>query len=191
MFDRIQEENKALVSEILASKPHNESPLGYVQKVLQNLLQEEIPIRNSVAILEGVADAINVMGSEQATELVRTRLAAQISQMFADNDKNIKVITLSNQLQNDIANNLSSMGNIQGTQVITMSVESMQNLIRNIKDAIKLLNDKGIGDIIFLTSPLIRRPLYTFMAKNVGKHKVISTTEIAQGYRVQGIASIK
>lgn len=191
MLDRIKDENKALVSEILAAKPHNESPLGYIQKVLQNLLQEEVPIKNNVAILEGIADSISVMGSEQATELVRTRLAPQISQIIADADKNIRVITFSQQLQNNIAQNLVNTGNLQGSQMIAMSFESMQNLIKNIKDAIKLVNESGVGEIVFLTSPLIRRPLYQFIAKNIGKYKVVSTAEIMQGYNVQGVASIK
>lgn len=191
MLDRIKDENKALVSEILASKPHNESPLGYIQKVLQNLLQEELPIRNNIAILEGIADAISVMGSEQATELVRSRLSPQISQMISDADKNIKVITFSQQLQNNIAQNLVNTGNLQGSQMIAMGFESMQNLIKNIKDAIKLANESGVSEIIFLCSPAIRKPLYQFIAKNIGKYKVVSTAEIMQGYNVQGVAIIK
>lgn len=191
MLDRIKDENKALVSEILAAKPHNESPLGYIQKVLQNLLQEELPIKNNIAILEGIADAISVMGSEQATELVRSRLSPQISQMIADADKNIKVITFSQQLQNNIAQNLVNTGNLQGSQMIAMGFESMQNLIKNIKDAIKLANESGVSEIIFLCSPAIRKPLYQFIAKNVGKYKVVSTAEIMQGYNVQGVAIIK
>ena len=191
MLDRIKDENKALVSEILAAKPHNESPLGYIQKVLQNLLQEELPIKNNIAILEGIADAISVMGSEQATELVRSRLSPQISQMISDADKNIKVITFSQQLQNNIAQNLVNTGNLQGSQMIAMGFESMQNLIKNIKDAIKLANESGISEIIFLCSPAIRKPLYQFIAKNIGKYKVVSTAEIMQGYNVQGVAIIK
>lgn len=191
MLDRIKDENKALVSEILAAKPHNESPLGYIQKVLQNLLQEEVPIKNNIAILEGIADAISVMGSEQATELVRSRLSPQISQMISDADKNIKVITFSQQLQNNIAQNLINTGNLQGSQMIAMGFESMQNLIKNIKDAIKLANESGVSEIIFLCSPAIRKPLYQFIAKNIGKYKVVSTAEIMQGYNVQGVAIIK
>ncbi len=191
MLDRIKDENKALVSEILAAKPHNESPLGYIQKVLQNLLQEELPIKNNISILEGIADAISVMGSEQATELVRSRLSPQISQMIADADKNIKVITFSQQLQNNIAQNLVNTGNLQGSQMIAMGFESMQNLIKNIKDAIKLANESGVSEIIFLCSPAIRKPLYQFIAKNIGKYKVVSTAEIMQGYNVQGVAIIK
>lgn len=191
MLDRIKDENKALVSEILAAKPHNESPLGYIQKVLQNLLQEELPIKNNIAILEGIADAISVMGSEQATELVRSRLSPQISQMISDADKNIKVITFSQQLQNNIAQNLINTGNLQGSQMIAMCFESMQNLIKNIKDAIKLANESGVSEIIFLCSPAIRKPLYQFIAKNIGKYKVVSTAEIMQGYNVQGVAIIK
>ena len=154
-------------------------------------MQEELPIKNNVAILEGIADAISVMGSEQATELVRSRLSPQISQMIADADKNIKVITFSQQLQNNIAQNLVNTGNLQGSQMIAMGFESMQNLIKNIKDAIKLANESGVSEIIFLCSPAIRKPLYQFIAKNIGKYKVVSTAEIMQGYNVQGVAIIK
>lgn len=190
ILNLLKETHPALISEVMSARDSKESPLGYIQKILQNLLQEGVPIRNSVAILEGVADAITIMRSEQATELVRTRLAAQISQMIADTSKTIRVIMLSQQLQDEIASSLADTGDIQGTQVIAMSYENMQNIVRKMRDAVKLVNEQG-HDPLFLVSSLIRRPLYQFISKNVGKYTVVATSEIAQGYKVESLIIIK
>ena len=87
-----------------------------------------------------------------------------------------------------IAKSLFGVFKIQKGEIF---LNSKKIELKNIKDAIKLVNESGVGEIVFLTSPLIRRPLYQFIAKNIGKYKVVSTAEIMQGYNVQGVASIK
>lgn len=190
ILNLVKESHPTLVSEVVSNRDAKESPLGYIQKVLQNLLQEGVGIRNSVSILEAVADSIAIMRSEQATELARSRLAAQISQSVADTNKIIRVIMLSQQLQDNIVTNITDTGDLQGTQILTMNLEGMQQLLKKIKESAVLVKQKGYEPVFFV-SPMIRRVMYQFISKNVGKYPVIATVEIAQGYKVESLAIIK
>ena len=185
----LKETHPSLISEVLSAQGTKESPLGYIQKILQNLLQEGVAIRNSIAILEAVADAIGNVRSEQATELVRSRLSQQISQRIADADKSIKVIIFSQQLQNDIASSLIDSGDLQGTQTIALSYDVMQQVMKRTKESISIVNEQGY-EPVFLVSSAIRRSMYNFISKNIGKYIVISNTEVAQGYKVESLAII-
>jgi flagellar biosynthesis protein FlhA len=64
-------------------------PTGSVQKVLQNLLKEGIPIRDLVTILEALVDYGRVTKNvDVLTEYVRHSLSETIARLFCD-DKNI------------------------------------------------------------------------------------------------------
>lgn len=190
LLNMLKETHPALVNEVMISSGSKESPLGYVQKVMQNLLQEGVSIRNTVTILETVADSISVMRSDQASELVRSRLAAQISQQVADAERVIHVIMLSQHLQEDIANSLTDTGDSQSVPVLALGYEDLQKLVKKLRDAAKMVSEKG-GEPIFFVSPLIRRAMAQLVAKNVGKYSVIATTEIANGFKVESMIVIQ
>ena len=78
MLDAVAQTMPKLVSEVVPDL----LPLGVVQKVLQNLLKESVPVRDLPTILEALGDyAAKTKDPELLTELVRERLAAQISAM--------------------------------------------------------------------------------------------------------------
>ena len=73
--------------------------VGEVQRVLQNLLRERIPIRNLVMILETLADAARVSKDiDFLTEKVRAALARHISAEYAENGL-LSVITVDPRLE--------------------------------------------------------------------------------------------
>ncbi len=70
-------------------------PLGAVVKVLQNLLKEQIPVRNLLAILEALADwAPMTKDIDILTEYVRQSLARTITRLYQTGDGYIPVMTL-------------------------------------------------------------------------------------------------
>ena len=84
MLDAVAQTMPKLVSEVVPDL----LPLGVVQKVLQNLLKESVPVRDLPTILEALGDyAAKTKDPELLTELVRERLAAQISAQLAPDGK--------------------------------------------------------------------------------------------------------
>ena len=70
--------------------------IGEIQKILQNLLREKVPIKDIVTILESLADnSRNTRDLELLTEYVRFALARTICNQIVDENKTINVITLS------------------------------------------------------------------------------------------------
>ncbi|HHX51567.1 MAG TPA: flagellar biosynthesis protein FlhA [Clostridia bacterium] len=96
MLDKLKETNPAVVEELVPEL----LTYGEVQKILQNLLAERIPIRNLVTILEVLADTARVTKDpDYLTENVRQSLKRIISRLYADPQGRLKVITLHPELE--------------------------------------------------------------------------------------------
>ena len=68
---------------------------GQIQKILQNLLREQISIRNIELILETLANFGPQVNPWTLTEKVRKALGLQICLQYADSDKTLRAVTLS------------------------------------------------------------------------------------------------
>ncbi|MBQ3422623.1 MAG: FHIPEP family type III secretion protein, partial [Romboutsia sp.] len=83
MLDIVKEKNPTIVEELIP----NILTIGQVQKVLSNLLRENIPIKNLAPILEALADnAPMTKDTSILTELAREKLKKQIISTIDDGD---------------------------------------------------------------------------------------------------------
>ena len=104
ILDTVKQKNAVLVDEVL-----NTAHLSYgvIEKVLQNLLEEKVSIRNYVKILETMATYAGVCHNNvwELTQKVREALGLQICMQYADpNDKKLRVMRLSQNLSEMIMN---------------------------------------------------------------------------------------
>jgi flagellar biosynthesis protein FlhA len=77
--------------------------LGKIQKVLQNLLQEQVSIRDMVTILEAVADyAPATQDPRTLTEKARQALGRQLCLQYADDKRVLHVLTIDPPLEQKI-----------------------------------------------------------------------------------------
>ena len=94
IIDAVKEKNQVLVNEVLETAKLS---YGVIQKVLQNLLEENVSIRDIVTILETLANYASIsQDPRDLTEKVREKLGLQICLQYADqDDKKLRVIQLS------------------------------------------------------------------------------------------------
>lgn len=91
LVDNLKEEYPAVVEELVPSV----LTIGEIQRVLQNLLRENIPIRNLVTILEALADyGRATKDPDYLTEYARQALARQITRQYTSEDGIMHVVTL-------------------------------------------------------------------------------------------------
>ncbi len=91
LLDNLKESHPKVVEELIP----NLLPLGGVVKVLQNLLREQVPIRDLLAILETLADWAPVTKDlDLLTEYARQTLARTITKMHLAFDGTLPVVTL-------------------------------------------------------------------------------------------------
>jgi flagellar biosynthesis protein FlhA len=100
LLDNLKETHPKVVEELIP----NLLPLGGVVKVLQNLLREQVPIRDLLAILETLADWAPVTKDlDMLTEHVRQALARTISKMYIAHDGTLPVLTLGHSAEAAVA----------------------------------------------------------------------------------------
>ena len=102
ILDTVKQKNPVLVSEVLDTAKIS---YGTIEKVLQNLLEERVSIRNYVRILETMANyaAVTHHNVWELTQKVRDALGLQICMQYADDNKKIHVMRLSQELSELIA----------------------------------------------------------------------------------------
>ncbi|MGM0500781.1 MAG: flagellar biosynthesis protein FlhA [Bacillota bacterium] len=178
LIDNVKEENQAVVDELMPDLMN----LGEIQKILQNLLWENIPIKNLVLILETLADhASRTKDQTILTEYVRQGLSRQISNQFTDQENNLNVFTIDPQKEEKLANSLEQSD--QGNYLSLQPAEA-QNLINNIVQQAKQLLEQG-KEPILLTSPMIRRPIKEMVHRTFSELTVLSFNELESDVELQ------
>ena len=104
LLELVKEKQPAVVEELVPEL----LTLGEIQKVLQNLLRERVPIRDLVTIFETLADYARVTRELDAlTEYVRQALARTICNLYTDNGK-LRVISLAAVVEQKIAESIQT-----------------------------------------------------------------------------------
>lgn len=186
MLELIKESSPAVVEELVPEL----LTLGEIQKVLQNLLREGIPVHDLGTILEELADQARVTKDvDMLTERVREALSRTITYLYTSQGEPLTVITLTPELEKEIANSLKNTG--RGILPVLDPLK-MQQLITGLKKLLKELAAKGEPEPVILSSPGIRLPLRRLLEGFFPRITVLSLHEILPEIKVEsaGVISI-
>ena len=149
LLDNLKQTQPALVEEVVPKI----FSLGEVQKVLGNLLRENIPIRDLGTILETLSDyGMVTRDVSLLTEYVRQAMARTISRRFVPENK-AHVITLDANLERLIAERLRQT---DAGSYVAMEPETTQRVLMGLKAAIERMAGMGMTPLV-LTAPNVRR----------------------------------
>ena len=96
----------------------------HIQKIVQNLLREQVSIRDMVSILEAIADnAVTTKDTAILTEKCRQALARQLTAQHLSKDRKLHAITLSPDIEEKISE--SSVLNIDFEKKFSASVSKL------------------------------------------------------------------
>lgn len=185
IIDTVREKYSAVVDELIPDL----MTIGEVQKVLQNLLKEKVPIKDMVTILESLADNSRVTKDiELLTEYVRFALARTICRPLIDENRAITVVTLDPKVEEIIGANLQK--SIQGT-FPAIDPDTTGAILNSIKDVLQSVYFYE-NQPVFLVSPKIRptfRKLIEMIYPNI---VVLSLNEIPNDVeiRTEGVVTI-
>lgn len=181
LIDGLREHYSAVVDELIP----NLMSLGEVQKVLQNLLREGVPIRNLVTILETLADTAPLTKDvDYLTEYVREALGRQITQLYLENDI-LHVLTLSPEWEDAIR---SSIEYTDHGMTVSLDPRLLQSLYVQLGRA---LEEHPLPHPVILVAPQIRAALKHLTQRAIPKLAVLSYNEIAPDIEVQAHGVVK
>jgi flagellar biosynthesis protein FlhA len=148
-------------------------PLSVVQKVLQNLLGEDIPIRDMRSILESLIDhASKTQDAEELTNLVRARLSRSIVQQIAPLSNEIQVIAIDPKLEKILLQAVQS-----GSAEAAIEPGLADALLKEANAVAQDQERMGIPPVLLVPAQL-RMLLSKFLRRAIPQLKVLSHTEV-------------
>ncbi len=182
MIENVKKTNPIVVDDLIPKVVS----VGYLQKVLANLLKEGIPIRDMETILETLGDHTNVLKDiDIATEYVRQSLKRTITHRFAEANS-LRVITLDTQIEDMIVSSVKK--NEQGSY-LAMPPDVIQNIVAATNEEIDKIKDV-IPTVIILTSPVVRIYFKKLTEQFIPNITVLSYSEIDASAQIQAIGNI-
>lgn len=183
LIDNLKESHPNLVEELVP----NLLSVGDIQKVLQNMLREQISIRDLASIFETLADyAIYTKEPRVLTEYVRQSLTRQITEQYAENGV-IHVLTAGATLEKGISESIHQSET--GVQYLSMDPQISRRITDEVREQIERVINAG-GQPIFLTSPSIRMYLKQFVDKILPTVPVLAYTELEPDIEIQSIGVV-
>jgi flagellar biosynthesis protein FlhA len=183
LVDNVAPTHQKVVEEI----SQNQINIGIVQKILQNLLREQVSIRDLITILEAIADASSTTKDPDViTEYVRQRMARSILKPYlVDGILNIHI------LEKSLEERL--LGSIQQTDqggLLALDLSFSQKLIERIGNEAKKAMLQNYQPLL-LVHPILRGRLRRFLDRYIQGITVISHNEIPPQIRIQSVGVIR
>lgn len=161
--------------------------LGEVQKVLQNLLNENVPIYDLVTILESLADnGTTIKDTEVLTEQVRHALKRTVVKNYLNHEEKLLVVTIHPELEDLIGSNMQKT--MSGSMPV-LEPTVITKIFDNVKETTDMLLRNGIEPVV-LASPKIRVAFRNLIAFNFPNIPVLSLNEIPNDIEIEGVGMV-
>lgn len=172
LIDKFKESNPKVIEELIP----NVMPLGKVQKVLQNLLREQVSIRDLRTILETLADyGPKVEDPDLLTEYVRQALSRPITKQFSGKDGTLSVLTLDRSVEDLIE------GAIQRSDIssyLALEPTVAEKILLKIKESVEAVTPLVETAPVLLSSPVVRMYIRKLTERFLPDLAVLSHNEI-------------
>ncbi len=184
LLDNAKRQNEAAVNELVP----NVLPIGDVQKVFQHLLRERIPVRDTVTILETMADfGARVKDVEQLGELVRAAMSRTISRQFMDEVNRLSCITLDpaveRRLQEAVSHNAGGVN-------LALEPREQQELVQELQESAERAMAEGRQPVV-LCATQIRLPLRKLLERYMPQLNVLAYNEVSAKAEVEFVGQVK
>ncbi|KAF0142413.1 MAG: flagellar biosynthesis protein FlhA [Stygiobacter sp.] len=185
LLENIKKEYAAVVEEINPDILN----LGTIQKVLQNLLKENIPIKDFVQILEALIDySKTTKNVDVLTEYVRHTIGETISNIYRDHNGIIHAAALSETLEGSITKSLQA----QKDNIVTLGLHPtvLRELNVQLRAAADKFNSLGYPPIL-ITSATIRPYFYRLINSSFPDWSILSYSELPANVELEFIGKIE
>ena len=183
LLDNIRVSYPKVVEELVP----NLLPLGGVVRVLQNLLREQIPIRDLVTILEALGDwATMTKDIDMLTENVRHSLARTITSLYLSPEGEIPIISLDQNIERSISESIIKTEQGAYLALDPNYAQKVMNSILKLIDKFSVINHQPI----IICSAQIRSHFKKFLDRFMPNVVVLSYNDIVSNARIQSLGTV-
>ncbi len=182
LIDNLKARVPALIDEVIPTQ----IKAGELQKVMQNLLRERVPVRDLETIIETLGDfSSRTKDLEVLTEYVRNALGRTICKQYVDDRDRLWVLTLDPALEDLINSHIDrERGNAN-----TMPPQTAQQIVKQIAEKSTELTQTGRSAAI-LCSPQIRSSLRRMIESSLPQVAVLAFNEVASEVSVEAVGLV-
>jgi len=183
LLDLIKDKNPTLVSELLPDLVN----VGIIQRTLQNLLRERIPIKNLTIVLETIADmAAITKNPDDLSEQARKRLGMYFVKEYEVETDKLLAMTFEPRLEQTL---ISRVKRSQFDIGLVMDPNLTEGIIREIEPKIKEMTERGLSPIIVTTTEL-RLAFRRFMEPSYPQLVVLAYQELPTETQIEPFGAI-
>ncbi|HPZ97366.1 MAG TPA: flagellar biosynthesis protein FlhA [Phycisphaerae bacterium] len=185
LLDALKEKSPKAVEDVI---PEIIKP-GELQRVLQGLLRERVPVRDLETILETLADwAPRTKDPDILIEYCRNALARTICQLYKDERNVIRVVTLDPQLEDLIATHIER--NDRGSY-LSLPPMTQGRIVAAIRERVEQGGYQAAGQTVaVLCSPPVRMWVRRLIEQSMPHVPVLAYNEIVRGIEVQSLGLV-
>jgi flagellar biosynthesis protein FlhA len=192
LLDRLKETNAAVVEEVVPDA----LSLGEIQRVLQSLLSEGVPIRDLGTIVEAIGDkARTTRDTSLLSEYARQALGRAITAPHLDEQLRLQAITLDPSIEQEVSTSITQTTDGEYLAMDPPRAQAIVNALRaQVEHAAARSGARagrgGAPAPVVLCSARVRRHLRRLIAQAQPHLAVCSYNEIAPGINVETVGVI-
>ena len=184
LLEKFKETNPKVVEELIP----NALTLGKVQRVFQNLLREQISIRDLRTILEKLSDYASLsQDPDVLIEYVRQGLARPITKQYQSNDGTLSVMTLDRGIEDAIE---GSIQRSEGGAFLALEPNVAERFLTRLKAMIENITPNIETSPVLLASPGLRMHIRKFTERFLPELVVISHSEVASSVQIKNLGVV-
>jgi flagellar biosynthesis protein FlhA len=188
LLDKLKETNAAVVEEVVPDA----LSLGEIQRVLQSLLSEGVPVRDLGTIVEAIGDkARTTRDTSLLSEYARQALGRAITAPHLDEQLRLQAITLDPAIEQEVS---TSITQTTDGEYLAMEPPRAQAIVNALRAQVEHATARGLGGPgrgpVLLCSARIRRHLRRLIAQAQPHLAVCSYNEIAPGINVETVGVV-
>ena len=183
LLNKVAARSPKLVEDLVPGK----LPLATVTKVLQNILEESVSVRDMRTIIEVLSSESSVTKNpDELTAAVRPKLGRMIVQGLIDVDDSLPVMTLNPTLEQMLHNILQQN---DGNQGLVIEPQLAEGLFKSLAQNAQEIENQG-QPAVLVVSPAIRPWLAKLIRNRLSDLTVLSYSEIPDDQSIKVVATI-
>ena len=183
LIDHVKGSHPALVSELLPDLVN----LGIIQRVLQNLLRENISITNLPLILEGIGDnAPLTKNPDDLSERVRRSLGLYFVPNYETQPGVLRAATLDPRLEQVLASKVHRGG---GETLLLLDPGTAHHLVNSVSERVSAATQVGEPPVLVVGAE-VRLPLQRFLESSFPRLAVIAFQEVPSATEIENAGLI-
>jgi len=183
LLDKVAARAPKLVEDLVPDK----LPLATITKVLQNILDESVSVRDMRTIIEVLStESARTQDADDLTAAVRPRLGRMIVQGLVEINDNLPVITLEPSLEQMLHNVLQQSSN---NQSLVIEPKLAEGLLKALAENTRQVENQGLPAVL-VVSPGIRPWLSKIIRHRLSDLTVLSYSEIPEDQSVKVVATV-